>query len=541
MYLNSIEAKNVIEKVLDEVYDMVVGTMGPNGKLAIYQHGSVPKTTKDGVTVAKNIAFDTPGEEWVNRVLTQPAIKTETECGDGTTTTIFLTKHLFDVLREHSTFIEQKQVERLVNYMIDTLTRLSVKPDGTKAEVLYQLALTSSNNDDEIASTIMEAYRSAKGYPVIELKAGRESKDVVRTTDGLPLKMYFSNPIFSAHKTGENTKFENVLCVVVDSLLNVTEDVPAQEYASQLVKLKQSRPGNDILLICRSMDDNIIHLLNNINAQPNLGHNKLIGINTGQGGTHGTNVMGDITAVLNTSMVTDVRNINDTEFGIYSGVIEINDQRSILPSISDETRGYIQRRIGEIQSYLDEQPVSDKYNVRVRYNEKRIIDLSGELITIFVGGETNSDVEERKDRFDDVNKAVRSALENGILPGCGWALRTVGERMWDKFHEDESIDENILHEMVDLCLRQWTHLMSGVDEIDELAIQEHISKMEFEEIPHQYVNIATGQRASNPTELGIYDTAYAAITALKGGFKTAKILANTQSILLGTKSGSVQF
>ena len=168
--------------------------------------------------------------------------------------------------------------------------------------------------------------------------------------------------------------------------------------------------------------------------------------------------------------------------------------------------------------------------------KKRISSLEDNLITIYVGGETPNEIKERKDRYDDVVLAVQSALNNGVLEGCGVALKKAGIFIYDNIPVDENNDYNkIVNDFVDIRFSQWAKLLSDVGYLstDKPTVEEARNTVNI-------IDLATGDEG-NPLGLGVVDTAYASITALKGGFSTAKILANANSIILTNKSNSIHF
>ena len=534
------DANNIIDNVMDTVFKAVTSTMGPNGKLAVIAVGSATKTTKDGVTVAKCIQFDQDAEENINRVITEAAIKTDLECGDGTTTTIFLTKHLYTILKKYPNFTEHRQIEKLVIFMVEELTAIAIKP-AMDSDDLFNLALTSANYDEAIADAIIKAYRASDKYPAIELKEGVESKDIIQPTDGMPLMMYYSNPMFSRMGTGETNVFEECYAIVIDGTVRWDHALnPAilGKVMQDIVGKTQNKP---VLIVARGIDHEVNNMLAAINQQ--LGFKKFIPLNTNAGGAIGTSLLGDIATVLNTSLINHLTEAPNMDYNLVTETITVNSERSVVSNLSDDAKARIAARADDIELLLQQMPPQERYNTKARFNEKRVHMLRGELVTIYVGGETQSEVKERKDRFEDVNKAVQSALENGILPGIGYALRVVGEKMLETYREDEAVNKDILHDMFKLCHEQWKHLMYPVlnDELVNKFVHALVGE-NLEELrqTHVYGNLAMGGQASSPIELGVYDTAYASITALRGGFKTAKILATTDSILLGTKAGSVR-
>lgn len=532
------EVRVIVDHVVKEVEAMVTSTMGPNGRLAVISYGTEPKTTKDGVTVARSIKFTNEAAEYINRIITEPALKTDEECGDGTTTTIFLTKLLYDLMIKHNTFLKHKRIEEIVQFMILKLKEMAILPDVNSDE-LAALALTSSNNDQAIATTVVKTYRDSEtGFPHIELRSGSQPHDVVEPIAGLPLRMKFANAAFSRYGNGENTTLTDYVAVGVDALLSVPNDNVGKVYIEALKELADKYPNRPILLIGRSIEIDLCNLVMQVNRHKN---SWIIPVTTGLGGTLATLLLGDILTVLGGKLVTSVSEVASVELTPSSDELVLGSDRGLVTKLTAESQERVNARIEEVQETFNQLQQADRFSLRSRFTESRIRDLKGELIVIYVGGETQSEVKERIDRFEDVNKAVRSALDNGILPGSGYAMRELGTEVMRNFDNDEDLE--LVGDIFNICYQQYFRLFGSLGLFDANRYLELVDQMDVDALGSEfsrYINLATGEEGL-PHEIGVFDTAYASITALRGGLKTAKILAQTSTILLGSKLGSRQF
>ena len=542
-FLTLDETEALVQRVVATVSAAVTSTMGPNGKLSLIAVGTSTKVTKDGVTVAKAIKFNDPRMELINKVIVEPAIKTDLECGDGTTTTIFLTAVLYQVFKDYPGYRDQKFIEGFINRVITKLEELSIQVN-TDDPRLKQLALITSNGDEELATVITDIYAKSEGtFPEIELKEGYENVDKVIPSDGIPLQMVFSNPGFSQYGNGAETNFDSFYAVVVDETIRAKD---VDQFMRTLGELHTYCDKNiPILIIARSIEHDYNALFVQASVASKCPFKRFIGIQTNMGGSVGSLLMGDIATVLNTQMFTRFEDIQATELKLMSGeVLTVGSSRSLLEVTSAKTTARINRRVQEIQQELSSYDMGARFSQRFRFNEKRIRNLNGRLTTIFVGGETSSEVKERLDRFEDVIKAVKSALVNGILPGVGTSLRKACDIAEIEYTNEGLVNNTSKADILgNICYAlegQYTLLMEGL--IDPARIQdEDNSIMNSSDWVNSYpvMNLATGE-IGTAEELGIYDTAYASITALKGGLQTAKILANTRSLLLGDKLASVK-
>lgn len=535
--------QDLVEDVMKDVHDAVVATMGPNGKLSAITVGTSVKVTKDGVTVAKSLKFVNPFEEAVNRIILEPAIKTDDECGDGTTTTILLTGELYSLYSQFPTYRERKFIDKLCNKTIEELSRMSIAVNNDSPE-LYSLALTSSNGDEKLADVITDIYHQAAGkYPEIELKEGLGGEDQVVRTNGLPVNLIYSNPSFSKNGNGTVSEFTDFYPIVIDdNIRNVDPQVLAQLLSSLLAKFENPE-FVQFLLVARSFDNPINSVILQINNQ--LKRQAFVCAQTNFGGSVGTLLMQDISIMLNAPLVKVFSDVAHVDHYVCRDKLVIGSTRSVFEPVCEATVDRIEAQVKAIEAELNSYERGERFSMRARFNEKRLRDLKGELITVFVGGETQSEIKERIDRFEDVSKAVKSALINGILPGVGTALITAGVFAMSALDDEIDSDpvyEKIVQSFIEVIFAQYQRLMGPLmgfkgDSNEKSAIMTAVLDMD-NPAPFVVTNIRDNTTGT-PRDLGIYDTAYASITALRGGMQTAKILASLDSILIGDKLAAV--
>lgn len=548
-------ATDLIEAVLRRVETAVGSTMGPDGQVALIGSGQSSWTTKDGVTVARALQFETDEEEIINRIISEPAIKTDDECGDGTTTTIKLTAVIYRLLRKDPSFKGRKRVERVVNMLIAALKDQTVFLD-LEDEKLYKVALTTANQDRDLATQVMSIYRSAeKGYPDVEIKPGRGAADEIERIEGRVVNMYFADQIFAGNNNSNQVKLERYIPVVVDDrILRATP----QELFDGISSIRQQTQSDwekwgkvplPIVLVVRSIEKDPINMLMNLLV----GAESLKQFNTGGlpgvivtmtnlGGGLGAAEMQDVASILGAPYINGIEGLKAAQVTVRDTPLTIGVSRSSIHDLKPEDVARIDVRIDAIEKEIAGYSYSDRFTTRARINERRIRRLRGEVVTILVGGETNQEIKERVDRYQDVVKAVRSALENGVLPGCGMGLINAARAvdlqlsLWEDMEIVQVIGTSI-----------WWHLMRNhIQQPEPVEIKEswfaglfgksYTADVIDKDMPingkFPIINIATGEPmdASDMENLAVWDTAFATITALKGGFQTAQILATASSV-----------
>ena len=528
------DATTLISRVLETVRTAVGSTLGPDGQLALIGAGQSTWTTKDGVTVAKGLKFETDEEEIINRIISEPAIKTDDECGDGTTTTILLTAAIYNLLLKDNSFRNRKRIERVVTQLLETLKRQTFFVN-VEDELLHLLALTTANQDQVLAQKVVDIYRSCEqGYPDVEIQYGRSGEDLVNRVEGRVINMSIADPWFAGDNNGNEIKLDRYIPVVVDDrilqanpqdfldgFLSIRDQVPAEtnELGQQVF--------TPILMVVRSLEKPVINIISNLITQhPELKlHNKgmqpgVIVMATNLGGGLGAAEMQDICSILNAPYVNGVEGLPSAQVKVCTTPLSLGHARSSILDLKEEDVERINTRIHSIETEIATYSYAERFTTRARINERRIRRLRGEVVTILVGGETNQEIKERKDRYEDVVKAVRSALENGILPGCGLGLINAGKELWKTSTLDGEVILNELCGTIYMHLMR-KHLVQG-DEPFNLNSR------------HPVINIATGE-TMDPETMQVWDTAFATITALKGGFQTAQILATASSVFVTNK------
>jgi len=551
------QAQELIKEVVNVMCPLVYSTMGPNGDVVVIQSGNGGKVTKDGVTVSKSIFFDDPRREIIGRIVTEASSKTDRLCGDGTTTTSLLLQKLYELHCKYPGFKNHRFIEQVVGRIIHHLNETTIRVEKDSPE-LYRLALTSSNNDESLSQMIIDLYTSTEGFPEIDFRKAADEKDLVQRTNGLPLKMEYSNPSYAPRQTGERAEINLFFPLVLDDIMRSLN--PAllieilESWASRVYKPYMDRAAAGeknievphILLIARGIDNEVNSAIFELNQR--LGrHNRIIAMQTHFGGSVGSLLMSDMATTFNTPMhkvLSDIL-VKDIPTEPNRQKVLLGTGRSFLLDIDADTKARLAEVVKDIEESIVTADMSEVNSPRVKFQKARIRGLSSELITVLVGGETDAEAGERLDRFVDVDRAVNSALVNGILPGVGIGLMTAGILALDEFLDEDAERSDILTDIWVVCQAPWRHLML-IKNDDEAKAEflrytvERDGKKLTGPSALQVTDLTTGN-IGTPAELGIYDTAWATVTALKGALKTGKILATTSGILLGNKLNAVPY
>jgi len=531
------DVHSAVKYAIDVIDKSVTSTMGPNGRLVLISDGgNAYKVTKDGVTVARSLKFTHPIHEIVGRLMTEAAIKTDVDCGDGTTTTTMLTALLHKIFDQFPGFRNHALIEKYVGRIIHHLGEQTIRITPESPE-LYHLALTSSNNDEPLTKTITTIYRESNGFPYIEFRKSVSDHDIVQRTAGLTMKMELSNPGYAADRNGGRTNVNEFYPIVVDELLRSAKPSEISDilesFAARVYKGCDPTKGlPHILLIVRGVDHEVNSVIAGLNNKTLGLYNRIIVAQTNFGGSVGTALMGDIATILGTKTYTNLIDVlqDPTPEQPTKANLVIGTGRSLIMDMDEAARARVAERIKGIEESIASADMGEMNSPRVKYQQARIRSLKSELVTVLVGGETDAEQGERMDRYVDVDRAVASALTNGILPGVGLGLIRAGEAFRKELNdsvkgETDKVEFDIVNAILHMTFAPTTHLMGGEDAAE--VFDPEVGTLEV-------TDLTTGEKGT-PEELGIYDTAYATITALRGGLKTAKILATLSTVLLGSK------
>ncbi|XP_003371438.1 putative chaperonin GroL [Trichinella spiralis] len=401
------EARAAMLTGVDLLADAVAVTMGPKGRnVIIEQSWGSPKITKDGVTVAKAVELK---EKWQNvgaRLVQDVANKTNEQAGDGTTCATVLARAIaregFDSISKGANPIEiRKGVMMAVDVVIDNLKKIS-KPVTTPEEIA-QVATISANGDVSIGNLISEAMKRVGKEGVITVKDGKTLNDELEVIEGMKFDRGYISPYFINTAKGAKCEFQNCLILFSEKKINsVQEIVPVLELANQ-----HRRP---LLIIA---EDLYYRLKVNLQVcavkAPGFGDNR-------------KNTLHDMAIASGGMVVGDEANLIKLEevklhnLGEVEEVLITKDDTLLLRGKGKKEE--VAQRIAQIK---DEMEMSNSEYEKEKMQE-RLSKLSNGVAVIKVGGSSEVEVNEKKDRVNDAMNATKAAVEEGIVPGGGVAL-----------------------------------------------------------------------------------------------------------------------
>lgn len=419
------DARASLMKGSQILYDAVKVTLGPKGRNVVLQNRfGEPYLTKDGVSVAKQIELDDPVQDAGAKIIKAAASKTCDEAGDGTTTATVIAQA---ILREGmknlaagSNPIELKQgIDEAVEVVIDSIKKLS-EPIGEDLTKIENIATISANNDSEIGKLITEGIKAVSKDGVITLDDAPGKDTQLEVVEGMQFNQGYISPYFINNN-------DKLTCELINPLIFVSLDpiVKMDEFIQFLDQvLKTGRP---LLIIADSIDSQILQLLvvNRIKSQI-----KVCAVKAPSYGFSKKDYLEDIAILTGTELLSNELGNSLSDFvpnnlGKCAKVIVEKDSTTIVAGEGDPD--LIESRIKELDLKLKDANISDKELLRVRKSK-----LLGGVCILEVGGQSEIEQKEKKDRCEDALCATRAAIEEGIVPGGGLSY-LIGLNKYGKF------------------------------------------------------------------------------------------------------------
>lgn len=410
------EAKEKLKNGIDKVNKAVSVTMGPFGRNVLIEkeYGQV-SSTKDGVSVAKIITLEDPIENMAATVIKQAAQKTVDAAGDGTTTSTVLAHAISTQALEATAYAStnatqvKRGIEAAVKEVVAELKKLSV--DITDETQIKQIATLSANGDEEIGNLVATALEKVGRDGVVTVEESRSGETSLEVVEGLQFDRGYKSPFFVTDNNTMSTVLTDALLLLIDGRINQVKDLlPILESVSQQQK--------SLIIIAEDFGDEV---LSTLVVNKMRGILKVVAVKAPDFGERRTLILEDIAILTGGSVVSQIKGMkldkfDKNWFGNARTVTVGKDTTTIVDGKGDADK--IEARILELKAQIDKS--NSPYEIEKL--QERLSKMVGGVAIINVGGGTEIEMKEKKDRLDDALQATKAALEEGILPGAGVAL-----------------------------------------------------------------------------------------------------------------------
>lgn len=446
------EARNKMKKGVDTLANAVKVTLGPKGRnVVIEKKWGGPHVTKDGVTVAKEIELTDATENMGAQMVKEVASKTADVAGDGTTTATVLaqaivTEGLKMVAAGSNPMDLKRGIEKAVKLVVSSLNEQR-QEIGTDNKRIQQIATISANNDAEIGKLIAEAMAKVGKDGVITVETAKGTETILGTVDGMQFDRGYISPYFVTNLEKMEVDYEDCLILLVDGKVDNMKDLlPTLEYVFNNAK----KPA--LLLIAEDYDESSLATLvvNRLKAGM-----KVCAVKAPGFGERRKDMMEDIAVLTGATVISSALGMTlaDIKPEHLGRVIKVHVDKENTTLIDGKgKKENIKSRIGQIKAQM-ENTTSDYDKEKL---QERLARLSGGVAILNIGGVTETEIKEKKDRVDDALHATRAAVEEGIVPGGGVAYIRAIEAL-DKFkglNEDETTGAGIIRKALEEPLKQ---------------------------------------------------------------------------------------
>jgi chaperonin GroEL len=378
------------------------------------EHGQVV-STKDGVTVAKTITLEDPIENMAATVIKQAAQKTVDAAGDGTTTSTVLAHAIASQALEATSYASinatqvKRGIEEAVKQVIAELKILST--DITDEKQIKQIATLSANGDTEIGELVATAIDKVGRDGVVTVEESRSGETSLEVVEGLQFDRGYKSPYMVTDNNSMQAILNDALILLFDGRISTVKDLlPLLERVSQ--------ENKSLLIIAEDIDG---EALSTLIVNKMRGILKVAAVKAPDFGERRTLILEDIATVTGGTVISPAKGMKLERFNMdwfgNARTVTVGKETTTIVDGKGNTEA-IDVRIEELKSQIDQS--NSPYEVERL--QDRLAKMIGGVAIINVGGGTEIEMKERKDRIDDALQATKAALEEGILPGAGIAL-----------------------------------------------------------------------------------------------------------------------
>jgi chaperonin GroEL len=503
---------------ITKIAGAVKSTLGPRGNTVLIEsanHTSGITVTKDGVTVAKAVDLIDPVENLAVRMMKEAADKTATNAGDGTTTAIVLTEALVKAGDELITpELNRIQVLRhMVEIADDVVENLKKKKKKVTKKMLSDVATISANNDKNIGGIISRVYNEIGTNGIVTVEKSQTNETYAESTHGFKVQRGYYSPYFINDHKRDECVFEDTMVLVCDA--EIHNILQLENILKPIIQ-----EGKRLLIIAPCSAP----VVNTLAANVAKGNLKVCAIEPPSFGYKKHELMADIALAVGAKYFSE-KTGDDLSLMTYADLghaakIIVDSQNTVIinsPMRTDEQA--VEERVTQLwSSHAEATKKHDKDFIL-----SRIASLTGGVGVIFVGGTTDIEQKELYDRVDDAVCAVRSALEEGVLPGGGKALLDEVYALKNIIGKTKEYDTALSIMRHALCVPVRQILANAGLSFDDIyEVNDHVDG-------HGY-NVKTGEHG-DLLQMGVIDPFKVTRSALQNAISVATTILSTDAII----------
>jgi len=512
------DAREKMLRGVDILANAVKVTLGPKGRNVVLEKSfGAPRITKDGVTVAKDIELEDKFENMGAQMVREVASKTADEAGDGTTSATVLAQAIVkegakSVAAGSNPMDLKRGIDLAVGKVVEALREKAKKV--TSNDEIAQVGTISANGDADIGRFIAEAMQKVGNDGVITVEEAKSLETELEVVEGMQFDRGYLSPYFITDGDKMRVELENPYILINEAKLsNLQSILPLLEAVVQ--------SGRPLLIVAEDVEGEALATLVVNKLRGGL---KVAAVKAPGFGDRRKAMLQDIAVLTGGQVISEdlgikLDNVTLDMLGQSKKVVITKDDTTIVDGVGKKKD--IEARVSQIRQQIED--TSSDYD-REKLQE-RLAKLAGGVAVIKVGGATEVEVKEKKDRVDDALNATRAAVEEGIVPGGGVALLRALEAIESlrAGNEDQKVGINIVRRALQAPLRQ---IAENAGEDGAVVVGKILDKKEY----NFGYNAATGEYG-NLVKEGVIDPAKVVRTALQDAASVAGLLITTEAMV----------
>jgi len=514
----SSDAREKMLRGVDVLANAVKVTLGPKGRNVVIEKSfGAPRITKDGVTVAKEIELEDKFENMGAQMVREVASKTNDLAGDGTTTATVLAQAIVkEGAKSVAAGMNPMDLKRGIDLAVDAVVK-DLKSHAKKVvanDEIAQVGTISANGDQEIGRFLADAMAKVGNEGVITVEEAKSLESELEVVEGMQFDRGYVSPYFITNADKMRVELEEPYVLIHEKKLsNLQALLPVLEAVVQ--------SGKPLLIIAEEVEGEALATLVVNKLRGGL---KVAAVKAPGFGDRRKAMLEDIAILTGGTAISEdlgikLENVTLNMLGRAKKVAIDKDNTTIVDGVGKKTE--IEARIKQIRGQIEE-TTSDYDREKL---QERLAKLSGGVAVIRVGGATEVEVKEKKDRVDDALHATRAAVEEGILPGGGIALLRALKAL-DSIrpdNDDQRAGVEIVRRAIQVPARQIAQ-NAGAD--GSVVVGKLLEKADY----NWGYNAATGEY-QDLVRAGIIDPAKVVRTALQDAASVASLLITTEALV----------
>jgi len=514
----SSDAREKMLRGVDTLANAVKVTLGPKGRnVVIDKSFGAPRITKDGVTVAKEIELEDKFENMGAQMVREVASKTNDLAGDGTTTATVLAQAIVkEGAKSVAAGMNPMDLKRGIDLAVEAVVA-DLKSHSKKVannDEIAQIGTISANGDKEIGRFLADAMAKVGNEGVITVEEAKSLDSELEVVEGMQFDRGFVSPYFVTNAEKMRVELEDPYILIHEKKLsNLQPMLPVLEAVVQ--------SGKPLLVIAEEVEGEALATLVVNKLRGGL---KIAAVKAPGFGDRRKAMLEDIAIltggnVISEELGTKLENVTLNMLGRAKKVSIDKDNTTIVDGSGKKAD--IQGRASQIRQQIEE-TTSDYDKEKL---QERLAKLSGGVAVIRVGGSTEVEVKERKDRVDDALHATRAAVEEGILPGGGIALLRALKALEavQPANADQKAGVEIVRRAIQTPARQ---IAQNAGDDGSVVVGKLLEKSDY----NWGYNAATGEY-QDLVKAGIIDPAKVVRTALQDAASVASLLITTEALI----------